>query len=99
MLRHTLAGKTTFLGIGAIICLNLISCASPTTRMGTDPEVPETAKIHGAAFGADSFMFAKRMKIRAPNDFVFYFKHCELIQRRSPKAHYSQAEYGCTPPF
>jgi len=91
--------KTILLGFIGFFCLILGGCASPSTRMGIDPEVPETAKVHGNAYGADSFMFAKRMKIRSANDFVFYFKHCELIQRRSPKAHYSQAEYGCTPPF
>lgn len=78
--------------------LLLCACASPTTRMGTDPEVPDDLKVDGAAYGSDHFTFAKRMKIRPANDFIFYFKHCNLVSRRDPNAFYMQAEYGCTPP-
>jgi len=80
----------------------LASCATggstTGTKFGSEAPLPETLNIDSAAYGADHFTFRKRMPARAPNDFEFYFKHCDLIGRRSPAAFYLQAEYGCTPP-
>lgn len=82
--------------------LLLASCATGDTpagtKFGSEPPLPDNLNVDSAAYGADHFTFRKRMPARAPNDFEFYFKHCDLIGRRSPAAFYMQAEYGCTPP-
>jgi hypothetical protein len=83
--------------VGAFI---FIGCAStgPAYRMGSDASAPENTNPDPAVWGADNFTFGKRMVIRSKNDFVFYFKHCGLIERRGPGAFYFQSEYGCTTP-
>lgn len=84
---------TAYFGAAIVI---LTACATPKTRLGSEPVVDHPGlKVHPAAYAADHFTFGKAMPIREPNDFEFYFKHCVLIGRRD---FFLQTEYGCTPP-
>jgi hypothetical protein len=87
---------------GAVLCSGLLlgmclGCATgdPGTRMGSDPGGGDGLLLQAGAYGNEYFSVNKPMKIRPPNDYVHYFKHCNLLGRRP---FYLQNEYGCTPP-
>lgn len=87
-----------FLIFAASLCLSLLSaCATDDgTRLGSEPPYPyETSNADPASYGADGFSFNKRMKVRDPNEFMFYYKRCTLTGDRS---YYSKTEYFCTEP-
>jgi hypothetical protein len=92
--------RMVMFGMACLAAFN--GCASTQKteyRLGTDIPAPETVEVDSGAYGSDHFTFGKRMPIRPANDFVFFFKHCELIKRRPIDVpFYLHAEYGCTPP-
>jgi hypothetical protein len=77
--------------------LALPSCATDDgTRLGSEPAYPyEASTADAASYGADGFTFNKKMKVRGPNEFMFYYKRCTLTGDRS---YYSRTDYFCTEP-
>lgn len=81
----------------AFCSFGLHSCATDDgTRLGSEPAYPyATSNAEAASYGADGFTFNKIMKVRGPNEFMFYYKRCSLTGERS---YYSRTEYFCTDP-
>ena len=88
-----------FLTLAAVVCAltSAISCASKDTRLGSEPDESsyEGSKAAAGAWAVNHFTFRKTQKIRPANDYLFYFKHCEMNDERS---FYSKTSYMCTEP-
>jgi hypothetical protein len=96
--RKTRDERSTFLKIAAISAVFVLAgCATDDgTRLGSEPEFPyATSNAEAASYGADGFTFNKKMNVRAPNEFMFYYKRCTLTGDRS---YYSRTDYYCTEP-
>lgn len=84
-----------FAAVNAIV---MISCGSNDMRLSTEPaDAGKNARAHPAAYGiVDTFSFGKPQKIRPPNDFLFYFKECEMTDPSNDRAFFSKTAYSCT---
>ena len=76
----------------------LASCSSNEMRLSTVPEnAGRNARAHPAAYGiVDTFTFGKPQAVRPPNDFMFYFKECEMTDPENDRAFFSKTAYSCT---
>lgn len=85
-----------FAAVGAT---GLVGCSSSSGyRTSTEPEgAGKNARAHPAAYGiTDAFTFGKPQAIRPPNDFLFYFKECEMTDPQNDRAFFSKTAYSCT---
>ena len=85
----------------------LASCATGSTgfngfssgskRLSTEPEdAGKNARAHPAAYGIiDTYTFGKPQEVRPPNDFIFYYKDCELTDPDYDRAFFSKTAYSC----
>jgi hypothetical protein len=85
---------------GMVVCLivgPMAGCASGDgTRMGNEPaNAYLNSNADPSTYGADAFTFNKREHVRPANDFMFYFKNCNLSGERG---YYSRTDYWCTYP-
>lgn len=76
----------------------LLACGSTDLRLSTEPvNAGKNARAHSAAYGiVDTFTFGKPQKIRPANDFMFYFKECEMTDPANDRAFFSKTAYSCT---
>lgn len=78
--------------------LALVGCARSDMRLSTEPEDAwKSGKAHPAAYGSvDMFGVGKPQHIRPKNDFIFYFKECEMTDPENDRAFFSKTAYSCT---
>jgi len=83
--------------VATLATLAIFGCATDDgTRLGSEPDVYATsANPDPATYGTDGFTFNKKMMIRSPNNFMFYYKRCSLTGDHS---FYSRTDYFCTEP-
>lgn len=82
-----------------LILATVVGCSTSTGyRTSTEPEdAGKNANAHPAAYGIiDAFTFGKPQAIRPPNDFMFYFKECEMTDPQNDRAFFSKTAYSCT---
>ncbi len=77
---------------------SMASCAAPDERMSTVPEsAGKNARAHPAVYGiVDTFYGGAPQKVRPANDFLFYFKECEMSDPQNDRAFFSKTAYSCT---
>lgn len=71
----------------------LADCTSKPRRLGSDPQLENRAP--GAAYTANSMAFSKEQPERAPNNYDFFYKHCQVD---GEKVFYSKTSYDCSEP-
>jgi hypothetical protein len=72
-----------------VIVFILTSCSTPEVKPRG------VGRIDPAAYAADNMTFDKPRLIREPNEFQFYYKHCQLDERTPPPR---GAIWDCTTP-
>ena len=92
-LAITTAITTTTMQVGCAIG----SLSGGSKRLSTEPEdAGKNARAHPAAYGIiDTYTFGKPQEVRPPNDFIFYYKDCELTDPDYDRAFFSKTAYSC----
>lgn len=72
-----------------ILVLNLANCSSPEVKPRG------VGRIDPAAYAADNMTFDKPHRAHEPNEFNFYYKHCQVEERTPPPR---GAIWECTEP-
>ena len=82
----------------ALIIFMTVGCSSSDMRLSTVPEnAGRGARAHPASYGiVDTFTFGKPQAIRPANEFMFYFKECEMTDPENDRAFFSKTAYSCT---
>lgn len=86
------------LGFSLSLVLGLATaCGSNDMRTSTVPEnAGRNARAHPAAYGiVDTFYVGSPQHVRPPNDFLFYFKECEMTDPENDRAFFSKTAYSC----